>query len=146
MTGVNPTFKHGPVTYEVLEAIKGGQLVEARTTGDGDKVGVAAAGSLKVLGVANTDARPAAANTGTTSDGFPFLDISGLPSQVTVDDNCYIKVKYAADAEFGVALIAAALGTVTPAGAAPDARTIVGYCAEPGGVTANATALARIIR
>jgi hypothetical protein len=35
-------------------------------------------------------------------------------------------------------------GGVAPAGATPDARTIVGECAEPGGVAAGAVGLARI--
>jgi hypothetical protein len=44
-------------------------------------------------------------------------------------------VKYAAVANLGDKLIAASAGRVTPAGATPDARTIVGECTEPGGVT-----------
>lgn len=143
MTGINPRFKHGPVTYEVVEAVKGGQVVEARA---GGKVGVAAAGSLKVLGVANTDAKPETNPESTDSDGFPVLSVNNLPKEVTVDDNCWIQVTYAANANFGDALIAAANGQVTPAGATPDARTVIGYCAEPAGVTAAAKGLARISR
>jgi hypothetical protein len=77
MTGVNPRYVQGPVTYQVVETIVGGQLVEARA---GGVVGVAAAASVKCIGVATKDA------------------------------------------------------TVAPAGATPDARTVVGYCAEPNGV------------
>ena len=41
-------------------------------------------------------------------------------------------------------LVAAANGQVTPAGATPDARTIVGRCTNPGGVAAGAVGLMRI--
>lgn len=144
MTGVNPRFKHGPVTYDVNVAVKGGQLVEPDgTTG---KVKPATAGSAKVLGASYTDGKPETNPVGTDADGFPIVNVNGLPSQVTVDDNCWIQVTYAANAAFGDMLIAAANGQVTPAGATPDARTLVGYCAEPAGVTAGAKGLARIRR
>ena len=51
---------------------------------------------------------------------------------------------YAAAANFGDALICAANGQVTPAGATPDARQIVGKCTAPNGVGIGAVGLMRI--
>ena len=45
-----------------------------------------------------------------------------------------VPVQYSANAAFGDKLVATANGTVAPAGATPDARTIVGICTEPAGV------------
>lgn len=145
MSGVRPRLSNqGPATYEVVEAVKGGQLVEARA---GGKVGVAAAGSFLVLGVAEIDARPYVNPVSTDSDGFETINTSPLPQHTSVGFNRY-PVTFAADAAFGAALIAASAGRVTPAGAAPDARSIVGYCDEPGGVVVatRATGLANIRR
>lgn len=145
MSGVRPRLSHvGPATYEVAEAVKGGQLIEARA---GSKVGKAAAGSLVVLGVAEIDAKPYTNPVTTDADGFETVNVSPLPTHTTVGFGTYV-VTYAADAAFGAALIAAANGAVTPAAAAADPRTIVGYCAEPSGVvvaTKN-TGLANISR
>lgn len=147
MTGVLPRFKHGPITFEVIEAVKGGQFIEARSTGDGKKVGVAGLDSTTCLGVALIDARPTQANTGTTADGFPYLDISGLPKETTVDDSQWINVKFGGAVAFGKAIKCGALGTAVAWVSGTDAADlIVGYCAEPGGAANGATALARVSR
>jgi hypothetical protein len=144
MSGVVPRFVQGPVTYQAVETIVGGQLVEART---GGVVGVAAAGSLKVLGVATKDATPTVAGTGTDAFGNPTLTLQYVTNTVAVGGSDAIyPVTYSANAAFGDRLVATASGTVAPAGATPDARTIVGYCAEPAGVVigTNAVGLAKI--
>lgn len=144
MGGVVPKFESGPVTYPVVEVVVGGQLVEARAA---SKVGVAAAGSFKCLGVATTDAQPS--NPANTTDAFG----NTIYSQVNVDQYTAVggtgriyPVTYSADAAFGDALVCTALGKVGPAGVAPDARTIVGQCREPGGVVVatKAVGLAKI--
>lgn len=145
MTGIIPKFESGPVTYEVVEQVIGGQLVEARA---GGKVGVAAAGSTKVLGVATTDATTTAPG-GTTTDAFgnPVINTVNVDQYTAVGGNGRIyPVTYSANAAFGDKLVATANGTVAPAGVAPDARTIVGECREPAGVVVatNAKGLARI--
>lgn len=134
----------GPATYEVVQAVKPGLLIEARPAG---KVGLAAAGSTKCLGVGNLDAKPWVDPVSTDGDGFETINVSPLPTHTTVGFGRYV-VEYAADAAFGDALICAAGGKVTPAGAAPDARTIVGYCDEPNGVVVatKAKGLANISR
>lgn len=145
MSGQTSRLSHtGPATYEVVEAVKGGLIIEARAAG---KVGLAAAGSFKVLGVAMIDARPFVNAVSTDADGFETINVSPLPQHTTVEFGRYV-VTYAADAAFGDALIAAANGTVTPAGIAPDARSIIGYCDEPNGVVVatKATGLANISR
>lgn len=143
MGSILPRFTDGPRTYEAVEALTGGQLVEARAGGvDGPGVGIAAAGSLKVLGVAQKDA--------STAGGAPrqpvagVLDVTMAPKEVAVISDGFVPVKYAAAAAYGDRLIAAANGTVTPAGATPDARTIVGWCAEKAGVALGGTGLTRI--
>lgn len=128
----------GPATWEVVEAVTGGQFVEART---GGKIGVAAAGSTKALGVALADAKPKGpAFVGPTQPGGAGTQYnldSGrlLPAYVAVAyHGTEVAVKFSANAAFGDLLVVTAAGTVAPAGATPDARTIVGRCTEPGGV------------
>lgn len=145
MSGVPQVTKSGPKTFVPTENILGGQLVEGRAAG---RIGVAAAGSLKVLGVALTDAQsPDTFATGpTTVGGFPQINAAPLPTNVAVAyGGIETNVKYLAAATFGDVLIAAAGGTVTPAGATPDARTIVGRCTAPAGVAAGAVGLMRTV-
>ncbi len=53
MSGIPQVTKTGPRTYVPFQPIVGGQVVEARAAG---RIGVAGAGSMRVLGVALTDA------------------------------------------------------------------------------------------
>lgn len=134
MSGIPQVTKTGPKTFTPVENIVGGQLVEARGSG---RIGIAAAGSAKVLGVAVTDAQSpdALVTTSTIVNGRPQLNAAPLASVVAVAyGGIEVPVTYAANAAFGDRLVAAAGGTVTPAGATPDARTIVGICTEPNGV------------
>lgn len=126
--------KTGPKSYPCVQAIVGGQLAEGRATSGGG-AGPAAAGSVRVLGVAINDAVPALV----TDPVNGVLDTAPTGTRVGVAKNVEVPVTYAAAAAFGDKLIAAANGAVTPAGAAPDARTIVGECVEVGGVAAGAT-------
>lgn len=145
MAGVVPKFTTGPVTYKSGELIKGGQLVEART---GGVVGVAAAGSTKVLGVATRDAIPNGDSPYTSTDVFGNTVYSDVEygEYVAVGVGFY-PVTYTAAAEFGQALVAAADGGVAPYDAvAGAADTIVGYCAEVNGVSAPGVGLAKISR
>lgn len=137
MVGVPIVTKTGPKTFVPAsgEAIRGGLLVEARAAG---RIGAAAAGSFVVLGVALNDAQaPEQLVTTPTVDaqGRNVLNAAQFPTIVSVAyGGDEVNVTYAANAAFGQKLIAAAAGTVTPAGATPDARTIVGTCTEPLGV------------
>lgn len=137
MSGVAQYRKAGPRTYTPADnaVIVGGQVVEAVAGGRIQKAG---AGSVKHLGVALTDAiAPEDVVTGPVvgGDGRPVTALYSAPTTVAVaDSGIEVKVTYAANAAFGDWLICAANGTVTPAGAAPDARTLVGQCREPLGV------------
>lgn len=150
MPGVPIVTKTGPKTFTPAnnEAIRGGLLVEART---GGRIGAAAAGSFVVLGVALNDAQaPEQLVTAPTVDagGRNVLNAAQFPTIVAVAyGGDEVNVTYAANAAFGQKLIAAAAGTVTPAGATPDARTIVGTCTEPLGVVVgtNAVGLMRTV-
>lgn len=145
MTGIVPKFTRGPVTYEVNAVVRAGRLVEPdAATG---KIKEATAASVTCLGVATTDAQPTP--TATTTDAFGNQVITMVP----VDQYCAVggngeiyPVEYSANAAFGQKLVVTAAGTVAPAGATPDARTIVGECREPGGVVfaTKSTGLARI--
>lgn len=128
MSAIPQVRKTGPKSYPVVEAVVGGQLVEGRVA---SMAGVAAAGSFKVLGVAINDA----VATLVTDPVNGVLDTAPIGTRVGVAKSVEAPVKYAAAAGFGDKLIAASNGRVTPAGAAPDARTIVGECTELGGVT-----------
>lgn len=143
MSAVVQKTKTGPKTFTPVEPITGGQLVEARAA---SRIGVAAAGSVKVLGVALTDAQSPDAIIGEPAvvAGRPVLNAAILPPKVAVAyGGIEVPVVYVAAAAFGDRLVAAAAGKVTPAGATPDARTIVGTCTEPAGVTAGAAGLMR---
>lgn len=145
MSAVPQVRKGGPSSFKPAELILGGQLVEARAA---SRIGVAAAGSVKVLGVALTDAinPEAISDEPTVVNGREVLTAAILPVVVAVaHSGDEVPVKYAADAAFGQKLIAAAAGQVTPAGATPDARTIVGTCTEPAGVLAGAVGLMRTV-
>lgn len=136
MPGITVVRKHQQPSYVPASGvtITGGQVVEGRT---GSRIGPAAAGSLVHLGVALGDAisPEAVVTTPTVVGGRNVLNAAILPTIVAVaGPGEEVPVTYAADAAFGQALICAANGTVTPAGAAPDARTIVGKCTQQGGV------------
>lgn len=145
MSGIRPRLSTvGPNTYPVSAAVKGGMLVEGFTDG---MARPSSAGSTTVLGVAEIDAKPWVNPATVDADGFDVINTSPLPTETVAGFGRYV-VTYTADCAFGAALIAGANGAVTPAGAAPDARTIVGYCDEPGGVVVatKATGLANISR
>lgn len=139
MPGVPQVTKTGPRSYTpaVGETVTGGHLVEPRA---GERrIGHAAAGSVTVLGVAIADAIAPEdlVTTSTVVGGRQLLNAAPLPTTVGVAyGGIETTVEYDAAAPEGAWLVAAAAGRVTPAAAAPDARTLVGRCTEPGGVTA----------
>lgn len=149
MAAVPQVTQRGPKTFTPADNafVRGGRLVEAVA---GGRIQEAGAASVKVLGVALTDAiAPEDVNNTPSTDaqGRLVTPMYSLPTSVAV---CYAGsetlVTYSANAAFGDPLVATANGTVAPAGATPDARTIVGRCTEPLGVTiaSNAVGLARI--
>ncbi len=143
MSAVPQVTKTGPKTFIPVEAILGGQLVEARAAG---RIGVAAAGSLKVLGVAVTDATSPdlISLEPTTVAGRSVLNAAILPVNVGVAyGGIEVPVIYSGAAAFGDKLVPTANGQVAPAGVTPDARTIVGVCTAPAGVAAAAVGLMR---
>lgn len=145
MSGIPIRIKEGPSSFTPAEQILGGQLVEARAA---SRIGVAAAGSVKVLGVAVTDGinPEAVATTPTTVNGRPVLNAAAFPTRIAVAyGGMVVPVTYTAAAAFGDKLIATANGQVSPAGATPDARTIVGVCTEPAGVSAGAVGRMRTV-
>jgi hypothetical protein len=146
MPGVTRVTTGGPKTFTPADNafVRGGRLVEAVGT---DRIQEAGAASVKVLGVALTDAiAPEDVNTQTTTDaqGRPVMNTVVLPTNVAVAyGGDEVPVVYAADAPFGALLIAGANGTVTPGAVAGQ---IVGRCTQLGGVTVatNPVGLARI--
>lgn len=149
MPAVPQVFKSGPVTYTPAERINGGQLVEARGAG---RIGVAAAASARVLGVALTDgvSPESVTTTPTTFDGRQVLNAALLPIRVAVayGSDVVSGVTYDTAAAFGEPLVAAAGGRVRafiPGGVTPDNPSlIVGRCAEPTGVVAGALGRVRL--
>lgn len=139
MSGIRPRLSNvGPNTYTVSAAVKGGQLVEAFTDG---MARPASAGSTKVLGVAEIDAKPWVDPNSVDADGFDVTLVNPLPTETVAGFGRYV-VTYAADTAFGAALKAAAAGAVTPWVSGTDAANlIVGYCDEPTGVVVATSAL-----
>jgi len=150
MPGIVQVTQGGPKTCTPAdnEVILGGQLVEGRA---GGRIGVAAAASVKVLGVALNDAvAPEDFPAADTTDALGRTVVSAVPIPTTVAvayGGTEAAVVYSANASFGDKLVATANGTVAPAGTTPDARTIVAICAEPAGVVVatNPRGLARIL-
>jgi hypothetical protein len=144
MSGAAQYRKTGPRTYTPAsgQTVAGHRIVEAVA---GGRIQHAGAGSVKHLGVSLGDAiAPEQVVTGPTTggDGRPVTALYSLPTNVAVADaGIEAKVVYNANANFGDWLICAAGGTVTPAGATPDARTVVGQCREPGGVVVSTNPL-----
>jgi len=144
MSGVRPRLSHvGPNTYTATAAIKGGQVGEAFNGG----IRPCSAGSLLVLGVAETDAKPWVDPVSVDADGFDVVNANPLPTETVAGFGRYV-VTYTANAAFGQALQAGAAGAVTPVAADVDPRLVIGYCDEPGGVVVatKATGLANISR
>lgn len=134
MASVQPKFGFPAqkVTYNCAEAIVGGQLVEHRA--GSRQIGVAGAASTKVAGVALHDV-PAAR---TSIQGLQVGD--GM--EEVVASACFIKVTASGAVAVGDTLVAAAAGRASAAGAAPDARTVIGRAVEAA--ADGATFLARI--
>lgn len=145
MGSILPRYRDGR-TYEAVATVTGGQLVEARAGGiDNPGCGPAAAGSRKVVGVAQKDATPGGNAPRQPVAGV--LDQTLAPAEVTVygGGDGFVPVKYAAAAAFGDRVKAAADGTVTPWVSGTDgADLIVGWCAEKAGVAQDATGLTKI--
>lgn len=142
MGSVQARYK-GDRTYEAVETIAGGQLVEARTNAGRSLpgAGVAGAASVKVLGVAQKDAVAVGAEIRTPVSGV--LDQTLAPPEFEVINAQFVPgVKYSTAAAYGARLVAAALGCVRPyVPGTDDAGLIVGWCAEKDGVLLNATGL-----
>lgn len=142
MTGVPKTRKGDDDVYEAVAVVREGRLVvpAAGATNPG-KQGVteAGAGATNVLGVSARRAEPVGNQnlTGTDADGYPYVNPNPVNELTTVYKAAVVKVTYSAAAVgFGDKLIAAANGTVAPAAAAADVRTIVGECRVVGGMSA----------
>lgn len=125
-------FSRGPKSYTVNVAVTAGQVVVPdSTTG---KIKPSVGSDVVVLGVARDSGAPA--GSGATTD------FGTLRPEIAVFSAPYeVKVTFAANCAFGVKVVAAAAGQVTPVGAAAtaDAQQIVGYCTEPAGVLSGAT-------
>lgn len=143
MPAIVNKFETGPKTYEVVENVQGGQLVEYRTgtpTQPGlSLVGVAAAGSTKVAGVATRDAvaaaNQAAMQSFTSNDGYPAINVAVPSESVAVIKRGEVPLKYSAAANYGDKVKAAAAGAVIPWVRGTDSvELIVGVCQEQAGV------------
>lgn len=140
MSGAVPHFDASPLTCDVVAAVAGGQLVEARTP-SGTAVqypcGPAAAGSVKVFGVALIDATNA-----TQAVGLAFT----LPPSTVVAVQGVVPVTYAASATYGQLLKAAAAGQVTPyVPGTDDASLVIGKCMESAGAGSATVGKMRIL-
>ena len=167
MPGALPVLKLGPLSFQVSGLVTGGQLVvpTGSTSSGPPSAGSAqtvmacttanitslANGFIGVLGVAGNDANvltmpelPANEGSEYPSGYDQVVDLSFLPDYVSVYQTGEFNMYYEAACPFGAALIAGVAGGVTPAGATPDARAVIGRCTQPGGVTAAGTALAFI--
>jgi hypothetical protein len=150
MPSIPQVTRTGPRTYVPATGtpVTAGQVVEAHPTVPG-RIRPAAAGSTRVLGVALQDAiAPEDLSTAaTTVNGRPVLNTAVLPQNVAVAyAGTEVTCTFAAAANFGDALAAAANGQVTPVTVATaDPRTIVGRCVSPNNVAgAGSVGLVRL--
>jgi len=144
MPGAVPRYQHGPITYEVVEAVKGGQLVEARAA---SKVGVGAAASVKILGVATKDALPVGASQDYTDANFgSVVNTSPISQYVAVDSEGVWNLKTVDALAFGDLVKAGATGQVQKLVVGTDNTSqVVGRCVEPAGVSAGANGLIKLV-
>lgn len=146
MSGVAVVFKQGPKTYTPADntVVKGGDVVAAGTAPG--RCVVAGATALNVVGIALNDAIAPEDVVTAASGNPPTLAAVPQPTKVAVAYGGMEVdgVTYTADCAEGLALVAAANGDVSPAGATPDARSIIGWCAEPGGVVVATKATGRV--
>lgn len=138
MAGAHRVTQFGPQTYAVSAAVTGGQLVEPTDT-TALTVKPATANSVKVLGVAMSDANTAASNpTDPLNVSWPQPEVAVAygPGEFTLT--------FTAACNFGDLVVAGAAGAVTKladvttptAGDVTGTRAVVGRCTEPGGVAA----------
>jgi hypothetical protein len=123
-----------------VDAQIGGQILEWRAIASNPGVracGVAASGSVLVCGAAHYDIRA----TQATIQDHQFVGQEHAQDVVAYTE---VPVTYTLAATRGQALIVGTVaGTVSPAGATPDARTVIGYCAQDS-VSAGAVGMAFI--
>jgi len=137
MPAVPQVTKGGPRSYVVVagQSVAAGTFVEGRA---GGRIGTAAAGTTRALGVALQDAiaPEQLVTTATNNGGRPVLNMTTLPQNVAVAYGFVeVNVVFSAAAQFGDRLVVTANGQVAPAGATPDQRTVVGICTSPSGVS-----------
>jgi hypothetical protein len=127
-TSVQPKFGYPGlrISYTCNSAVTAGQLVE-RVTGT-RLVQAAGVGSVRWCGVAQFDVPASRA-----FEGGPQV---GDGNELVVLRFCVVKVQASGAIVAGDPLIAAATGKVSVAGAAPDARFIVGQAFEDAADTA----------
>lgn len=144
MGSIQPRFTNGPRTYEAVEALSGGFVVEARAGGvDNPAVGIAADASASVIGVAQKDASPTGGQPRTPEAGV--LDVTMAPREVAVINDGHVPLKYAAAAAYGALVCSAGSGSVRPAAASDIAAgAVIGRCVEKDGVALGGTGLTRI--
>src|SRR5689334_7197217 len=141
MPGVIPAYDRGPVTYEVNATVAGGQLVMPDT---GGKIKPATTGAVSCLGVATTDAVPVGTSQTQTVVGTTSSDLMASPisQYVAVAMKGVWSLTAQGAINFGDRVIVGTTSvTVAAAGATPDARTVVGYCVEPLGISNGAKGL-----
>lgn len=111
MTGVIPTLRQGPASYQFLNnsgSITGGQLVVPDPANPGGII-TAQAGAVNVLGVAGLDAQ-----LRTNQDGQNPVNLAQQSPWIPVYYGVEIPVTFAGACDFGRLLVAGANGTVVP--------------------------------
>ncbi|HEV2174265.1 MAG TPA: hypothetical protein VGR71_11895, partial [Nitrospira sp.] len=111
MTGVIPTLRQGPATYQFMNlsgSITGGQLVMPDPANAGGII-AATAGSVDVVGVAGLDAQ-----LRTNQDGQNPAVLSQQSPYIPVYYGVEMPVTYNGACDFGRLLIAGPNGTVVP--------------------------------
>lgn len=140
MVSGHPRFSKGPVTYTVYQTVLHGQLVVIGTSGNVGLVGVAGAGAVNCLGVAENDALPASTSpTGTSIGGQPLLDTSVQDAYVAVGNDGIYRLTAAAALLAGDPLKCAAAGQVTKFVDGTDNPGLkIGRCIEAAGIASGA--------
>src|SRR6185437_10768681 len=111
MSGVIPSLRHGPASYQFLAnsgSIVGGQLVVPDPTNMGGIV-TAGAGAVDVLGVAGLDG-----GLRTNQSGVQPTNLAQTSPWIPVYYGVEIPVTYGGACDFGRLLVAGANGTVVP--------------------------------
>jgi len=142
MANAVPAYESGPITYQVNQAVVGGQIVQLDT---GGMVKPAVANSVIALGVATKDAIPTGTNQNPTVVGVPqSINLSPISAYTAVAMTGVWRLTNGGGGALalGDLVVCAASGAVQKYTAGTSTfDQIIGKCVDPAGIAAGQVGL-----